>query len=77
MLCFRGLALAQRGDLEAATQDLRESGELVSYLPTQQGAIYLHSYLADVLTNRGEIDEAEASLGCPRARGGGSSRAAT
>ena len=62
MLCFRGLALAQRGDLEAATQDLRESGELVSYLPTQQGAIYLHSYLADVLTNRGEIDEAEASL---------------
>ena len=62
MLCFRGLALAQRGDLEAATQDLRESGELVSYLPTQQGAIYFHSYLADVLTNRGEIDEAEASL---------------
>jgi DNA-binding CsgD family transcriptional regulator len=63
MLCFRGLALAQRGDLEAATQDLRESGELVSYLPTQQGAIYFHSYLADVLTNRGQIEEAEASLG--------------
>jgi ATP/maltotriose-dependent transcriptional regulator MalT len=62
MLCFRGLALAQRGDLEAATQDLRESGELVSYLPTQQGAIYFHSYLADVLTNRGQLDEAEASL---------------
>ena len=62
MLCFRGLALAQRGDLEAATQDLRESGELVSYLPTQQGAIYFHSYLADVLTNRGQIEEAEASL---------------
>jgi len=62
MLCFRGLALAHRGDLEAATEDLRESGELVRYLPTQQGAIYLHSYLADVLTNRGEIDEAEASL---------------
>ena len=30
--------------------------------PSQQGAIYFHSYLADVLTNRGEIDEAEASL---------------
>ncbi len=62
MLCFRGLALAQRGDLEGAVQDLRESDELVSYLPSQQGAIYFHSYLADVLTNRGELEEAEASL---------------
>ncbi|HEV8099039.1 MAG TPA: LuxR C-terminal-related transcriptional regulator, partial [Gaiellaceae bacterium] len=62
MLCFRGLTLAHRGDLEGATQDLRESGELVSYLPSQQGAIYFHSYLADVLTNRGELDEAEAEL---------------
>ena len=62
MLCFRGLTLAQRGDLEGAMQDLRESDELVSYLPSQQGAIYFHSYLADVLTNRGEIEEAEASL---------------
>jgi ATP/maltotriose-dependent transcriptional regulator MalT len=62
MLCFRGLTLAQRGDLEAAVQDLRESDELVSYLPSQQGAIYFHSYLADVLTNRGELDEAQRSL---------------
>jgi class 3 adenylate cyclase/DNA-binding CsgD family transcriptional regulator len=62
MLCFRGLVLAQRGDLEGATQDLRESDELVEYLPSQQGAIYYHSYLADVLTNRGELEEAEASL---------------
>jgi class 3 adenylate cyclase/DNA-binding CsgD family transcriptional regulator len=62
MLCFRGLTLAQRGDLESAIHDLRESAELVSYLPTQQGAIYFHSYLADVLTNRGEVDEAEATL---------------
>jgi class 3 adenylate cyclase/DNA-binding CsgD family transcriptional regulator/tetratricopeptide (TPR) repeat protein len=62
MLCFRGLTLAQRGDLEAAMQDLRESDDLVRYLPSQQGAIYYHSYLADVLTNRGELDEAEASL---------------
>jgi DNA-binding CsgD family transcriptional regulator/Flp pilus assembly protein TadD len=62
MLCFRGLTLAQRGDLESAIHDLRESDELVSYLPTQQGAIYFHSYLADVLTNRGDIDEAEATL---------------
>jgi class 3 adenylate cyclase/DNA-binding CsgD family transcriptional regulator len=62
MLCFRGLTLAQRGDLESAVEDLRESDELVSYLPTQQGAIYYHSYLADVLTNRGEVDEAEATL---------------
>ena len=62
MLCFRGLTLAQRGDLESAIHDLRESDELVSYLPTQQGAIYFHSYLADILTNRGEIDEAEATL---------------
>jgi class 3 adenylate cyclase/DNA-binding CsgD family transcriptional regulator len=68
MLCFRGLTLAQRGDLESAVHDLRESDELVSYLPTQQGAIYFRSYLADVLTNRGEIDEAEetlAQLGIP------------
>jgi class 3 adenylate cyclase/DNA-binding CsgD family transcriptional regulator len=62
MLCFRGLTLAQRGDLDAAVEDLRESDELVPYLPTQQGAIYFHSYLADVLTNRGQIDEAEAVL---------------
>jgi DNA-binding CsgD family transcriptional regulator len=62
MLCFRGLTLAQRGDLESAVHDLRESDELVAYLPTQQGAIYFHSYLADVLTNRGELDEAEATL---------------
>jgi DNA-binding CsgD family transcriptional regulator len=62
MLCFRGLTMAQRGDLEAAFEDLRESDELVPYLPTQQGSIYYHSYLADVLTNRGELDEAEASL---------------
>jgi DNA-binding NarL/FixJ family response regulator len=62
MLSFRGLVLAQRGDLDGAIQDLRESDELVSYLPSQQGAIYYHSYLADVLTNRGELDEAEASL---------------
>ena len=58
----RGLTLAQRGDLDAAIEDLRESDELVPYLPTQQGAIYFHSYLADVLTNRGELDEAEAVL---------------
>ncbi len=62
MLCFRGLTLAQRGDLEAAMEDLRESDELVPYLPTQQGAIYFRSYLADVLTNRGELDEAERTL---------------
>jgi DNA-binding NarL/FixJ family response regulator len=68
LLCFRGLTLAQRGDLEAAIQDLRESDELVSYLPSQQGAIYYRSYLADVLTNRGELEEAEqalAELGLP------------
>jgi class 3 adenylate cyclase/DNA-binding CsgD family transcriptional regulator len=62
MLCFRGLTLAQRGDLEAAMEDLRESDDLVRYLPSQQGAIYYHSYLADVHTNRGELEEAEASL---------------
>jgi class 3 adenylate cyclase/DNA-binding CsgD family transcriptional regulator len=68
MLCFRGLTLAQRGELESAIQDLRESDELVPYLPTQQGAIYFRSWLADVLTNRGELDEAEralAELGLP------------
>jgi DNA-binding CsgD family transcriptional regulator len=34
----------------------------VPYLPTQQGSIYFRSYLADALTNRGELDEAEAML---------------
>jgi class 3 adenylate cyclase/DNA-binding CsgD family transcriptional regulator len=62
MLCFRGLTLAQRGELEFAVQDLRESDELVSYAPTQQGAIYFRSYLADVLTNLGQVDEAERAL---------------
>jgi class 3 adenylate cyclase/DNA-binding CsgD family transcriptional regulator len=68
MYCFRGLTLAQRGDLDAAIEDLRESDELVQYLPSQQGAIYFHSYLADVLTNRGDLEEAEkalAELGLP------------
>ncbi len=62
MLCFRGLTLAQRGDLEGGIEDLRESDDLVTYLPSQQGAIYFRSYLADVLTNRGELDEAEQAL---------------
>jgi class 3 adenylate cyclase/tetratricopeptide (TPR) repeat protein len=68
MLCFRGLARAQRGDLEDAIQDLRESDELVPYLTSQQGAIYYRSYLADVLTNKGDVVEAEqalAELGLP------------
>jgi class 3 adenylate cyclase/DNA-binding CsgD family transcriptional regulator len=68
LLCFRGLTLAQRGDLEGAIEDLRESDDLVSYLPSQQGAIYYRSYLADVRTNRGELDDAEealAQLGLP------------
>jgi class 3 adenylate cyclase/tetratricopeptide (TPR) repeat protein len=62
MLCFRGLACAQRGDLEEAIQDLRQSDELVPYLTSQQGAIYYRSYLADVLTNSGKVDEAEQAL---------------
>jgi class 3 adenylate cyclase/tetratricopeptide (TPR) repeat protein len=68
MLCFRGLAQAQRGELEAAVSDLRESDDLVPYATSQQGAIYYRSYLADVLTNSGEVDEAErmlAELGLP------------
>jgi len=56
MLCFRGLARAQRGELEAAMKDLRDSDDLVPYLTSQQGAIYYRSYLADVLTNMGEVE---------------------
>src|SRR5256714_2074889 len=62
MLCFRGLARAQRGELEGAVEDLRESDELVPYLTSQQGAIYYRSYLADVLTNKGDVAEAEQAL---------------
>jgi tetratricopeptide (TPR) repeat protein len=62
ILCFRGLARAQRGELGPAVRDLRESDELVPLLPSQQGAIYYRSYLADVLTNSGQVDEAERSL---------------
>ena len=62
MLCFRGLAHAQRGDLDEAIADLRESDELVPYLTSQQGAIYFRSYLADVLTNKGDVAEAEQAL---------------
>jgi tetratricopeptide (TPR) repeat protein len=62
MLCFRGLSRAQRGDLEGAIEDLRESDELVPYLTSQQGAIYYRSYLADVLTNSGRVAEAEQAL---------------
>jgi class 3 adenylate cyclase/DNA-binding CsgD family transcriptional regulator len=68
ILCFRGLALAQRGELESAAQDLRKSDELVAYLPSQQASIYFRSFLADLLTNQGEVDEAErtlAELGLP------------
>ena len=62
LLCFRGLTFAQRGDLNAAIADLRESSEVVPYVPSQQGVLYYSSYMADVLTNRGELEEAEASL---------------
>jgi class 3 adenylate cyclase/tetratricopeptide (TPR) repeat protein len=62
MLCFRGLTRAQRGDLEGAIGDLAESDELVPYLTSQQGAIYYRSYLADVLTNKGDVAEAEQAL---------------
>ncbi len=62
LLCFRGLTFAQRGDLNAAIEDLRESSEVVPYVPSQQGVLYYSSYMADVLTNRGELDEAEACL---------------
>jgi hypothetical protein len=43
--------------------DLRESDDLVPYATSQQGAIYYRSYLADVLTNTGEVEEAERILG--------------
>jgi len=62
LLTFRGLTLAQRGDLNAAIADLRESSEVVPYVPSQQGVLYFSSYMADVLTNRGELEEAEARL---------------
>ncbi len=62
LLCFRGLTFAQRGDLDAAIADLRESSEVVPYVPSQQGVLYYSSYMADVLTNRGELEEAEACL---------------
>src|SRR3954454_4837306 len=62
LLCFRGLTFAQRGDLNAAIADLRESSEVVPYVPSQQGVLYYSSYMADVLTNRGEFAEAEACL---------------
>src|SRR5207247_7834088 len=62
MLCFRGLARAQCGELEEAMKDLRDSDDLVPYLTSQQGAIYYRSYLADVLTNMGEVEEAERML---------------
>jgi tetratricopeptide (TPR) repeat protein len=62
LLCFRGLAFAQRGDLNAAIADLRESSEVVPYVPGQQAVLYYSSYMADVLTNRGELEEAEAYL---------------
>jgi len=62
LLCFRGLTFAQRGDLNAAIADLRESSEVVPFVPSQQGVLYYSSYMADVLTNRGELIEAEAHL---------------
>jgi class 3 adenylate cyclase/tetratricopeptide (TPR) repeat protein len=62
LLTFRGLTVAQRGDLNAAIADLREASEVVPYVPSQQSVLYYSSYIADVLTNRGELEEAEASL---------------
>jgi tetratricopeptide (TPR) repeat protein len=62
MLCFRGLTRAQRGELDDAIRDLEESDELVPYLASQQGAIYYRSYLADVLTNKGDVGQAEQAL---------------
>jgi tetratricopeptide (TPR) repeat protein len=62
LLCFRGLMRSQRGDIVGAIEDLRESNEVVPFLPRQQAVLYYSSYLADALTNRGDLEESERCL---------------
>jgi class 3 adenylate cyclase/DNA-binding CsgD family transcriptional regulator len=62
MLTYRGYLHIYRGDLAAAEDDLRQPPTLVSYGRDQPIPAFYQSYLAEVLVERGELEDAEAAL---------------
>jgi len=59
---FRGLLETERGDLVSAAEDLRQAVEIMQLRGQLLNLQYHASFLADVLLERGEFDEAEAAL---------------
>ncbi len=62
LLGFRGLLETERGDLISAAEDLREAVEIMQERGALLNLYYDASFLADLLLERGEVEEAEASL---------------
>jgi len=62
LLGFRGLLETERGDLIAAAEDLREAVEIMQARGALLNLYYDASFLADLLLERGEVEEAEAAL---------------
>jgi class 3 adenylate cyclase/DNA-binding CsgD family transcriptional regulator/tetratricopeptide (TPR) repeat protein len=56
LLVFRGIATLHRGDLRSAEDDLRESLEIAGVTTARP---YQTGFLAEVLIERGELEEAE------------------
>jgi len=62
LLGFRGLLETERGDLISAAEDLREAVEIMQERGALLNLYYDASFLADLLLERGEGQEAEATL---------------
>jgi DNA-binding CsgD family transcriptional regulator len=59
---FRGFALARRGDLTEAEEMLRTGAHEVHLWQIAPGPLYPASFLAEVLTERGDLDGAREAL---------------
>ncbi len=62
LLGFRGLLETERGDLISAAEDLRQAVEIMQLRGHLLNLHYHASFFADLLLERGEVDEAEAAL---------------
>jgi DNA-binding CsgD family transcriptional regulator len=62
LLGFRGLLETERGDLISAAEDLREAVGIMQERGALLNLYYDASFLADLLLERGEVEQAEAAL---------------
>ncbi len=62
LLGFRGLLETERGALISAAEDLREAVEIMQERGALLNLYYDASFLADLLLERGDVEEAEAAL---------------